>query len=433
MKVAGIVAVLLAVLLIATTAIAETPKTIDSKGLWEKYRTVLFDFLRNGDDKALPGLQLVTTPVSAEWEENPEAFNLITNTIPNWGISWDMSSRTFYKEYHRFLTNLKMPPSSPNKELEKKLREMEDRYFELTLDIEDLEYQLSERYDRMKSVQRRYSTVDKFVRTNLTWRRLEEQRLQLLADTEMLKVPGWGKWFLARTALGKYLTTPEEDRTFLSLGSLKRFREEALNDQTNSFEVKVTSKTVTSTRKTYEQGIGVGINLSFAETVSVGVKGNFQKSGMNFKTSTDELQIIIGAKGWKAIPVKPKSTWYEPEVFEKYRNEAMRTNINFFGKKSNKKSIESARVPHYPKTLFLAVKPYVTMFVSREDAEEIQKSKSFSLEANIGVSFGNFDFNFNKADSFEFKQENSKLYKVTMTGNSPTPVLMAVDNHILAN
>jgi len=228
------------------------------------------------------------------------------------------------------------------------------------------------------------------------------------------------------------VTTPEDERNWLAMGDLKRFAEDARNDQSNGFEVKVSAKTSSSTRTSYEQSIGAGVQLSFAETVTVGVNGQWNKQEMKFKTSTEELQILLGAKGYKAIPVAPKKTWFEPEVFQKYRSSDTHKKIDFFGRKSDSGSLQSARIPHYPKTLFVAVKPFAEMFVAKDDAEELQKSKDFSVQAQIGFSVGSFDFNFSRKDSFESKKETSKLYKVTLTGNSPTPLLLAVDNHILA-
>ena len=61
----------------------------DSRGLWEKYRTVLKDFFRQGNPNALPGLQLVPNPFPADWDLQPEILSNLCNRIPKWGAVYE--------------------------------------------------------------------------------------------------------------------------------------------------------------------------------------------------------------------------------------------------------------------------------------------------------------------------------------------------------
>lgn len=63
-------------------AVVYAQETLSTETLWKKYRSELYNFLRAGDDDALPGLQLVTTPFPAEWDTNPQILQDIVTRIP---------------------------------------------------------------------------------------------------------------------------------------------------------------------------------------------------------------------------------------------------------------------------------------------------------------------------------------------------------------
>jgi len=79
----------------------------DSQGLWDKYRTVLKDFFRQGNQNALPGLQLVPNPFPADWDIQPEILTNLCNRIPKYGPVYEPSQNEFTNQYGEWIVNIK--------------------------------------------------------------------------------------------------------------------------------------------------------------------------------------------------------------------------------------------------------------------------------------------------------------------------------------
>lgn len=418
----------IAIMFVALAAFAmyASASKVDSTKLWRQYRSELFNFLRQGDSEAMPGLQLVASPIPAEWDTNPEALQMIANGIPKVGASWELrTTKLFTREYHRFLTNLEIPTQSS--EFDQELLDLEDSLFDKQMDVEDAEWACEGRYDTYQNRGRRkrvYSWEQFKQKLCPRIQTLEERVIIVRGQIEAKKARAGGAMFDAAMALGRYASTPAAERVFKALGSLQRFADAAAADKTNSFSVKIQHKTAISETKTGTMGLSFGISVPITAGISLGVNGNYEKTSMNFKSNSEELQISFGAGGWKAIPIWPSKTWCDMSVLSQYKNGPFRQKgIKYFG------LTEAAKLPWVPKTIFVVVKPEVDMYVTSEDKEAMESSSSFG----VGVTVGPLEFNFNKGSTKNFEHEVGKLYKVELKGNSPVPQLLAIDNQILGD
>jgi hypothetical protein len=68
------------------------------------------------------------------------------------------------------------------------------------------------------------------------------------------------------------------------------------------------------------------------------------------------------------------------------------------------------------------------MYVSENDKDELERTKNFSLNANLGyMEVCGLKFNFKKDSTFKSTKETDKLYKIQIEGNSYEPQILLVD------
>lgn len=394
---------------------------LDPSRLWKQYRTVLFDFFRSGDRNAMPFLQLVTTRLPAEWDHNKELLNTLVDRLPKTGATYEWSGRTFRSEYEHFLYNLQMPASTSSPEAERAMRQWEDKLFDAEMTIMDAEDRCMDNFDKI--VSRRSGqkwTYDEFRAQRCTTLRYYYDRYdQIMADAEMATYNVFGPWFGAKKAIASFAKARMANRLdYEAFGDLSSFSQKAEEGQTNSFNVKVTSRTSVSTEK--ESSMNFGLNFAVpVYQIEVGV--NYAKSKLDIRTKTDDFQVEVGAGGFKYIPVYPNREWFSPDVMHNYSNGPFKSNKNYFTDKGS--------MPLLTKGFFVMVKPKVSMYVSAQDAQEMQKTSQLGLN----VSVMGIGFQFGKNDRMKSTRETDKLYKIEIEGNDPTPQIIAVDNMRLPN
>lgn len=409
-------------------------ETLSTESLWKKYRSELFNFLRAGDDDALPGLQLVTTPFPAEWDTNPEILQEIVTRIPNWGASWSMTNKDFRDAYEDFLTNLNIPPQPKGNYAA--LDRIEDELFELEVREGREMMNCLSRYQNYQEQFKLYQTIYKEIQPK-PFENYKQMFCRSLFTAEQNLVNKRGElyraqydlrdqYYDARHALGKFASTPESQRTFNAYGNLARFAAGAEAGNVNGFEVKITSKTSESVRNTVTQSMGIGFNGQFFG-VPVSASLNMGKEEMKFKTSTKDFQLIFGAKGYMVIPVFPSKTWYDPAVVAKYAKGPFRKTKRYFFDVATKSFHKDAVMPMVVRNLFVVVGPKIDMYVSKDDAEQIEKKKNFGLSFNVA----GLEFNFQKGAQMEKQTAFNALSRITITGDSNTPQLLAVESQIL--
>jgi len=425
---------LASLLILRISADESTPELLSTAGLWQRYRAELFEFLRAGDETALPGLQLVTTPFPAEWDENPEILQNIVTRMPVWKGSWELTDRDFRIAYEDFLTNIDLP-RQPQKDFSR-LEKIEDELFELEMKMAIQMQGCLQKYQQHQVLYSKYldagkpKTYEQYKQVFCaSLSRAEQAIVDKRGELLIAQVEMRDEFYDARAALGKFAVTPESERTFTAYGSLKRFAESAQNGATNGFEVKLSSKSKTETRSVTTQSMSIGFDGSAFFSVPVSAKLEMGKEEMKFKTSTSDFQLLFGAKGYMVIPVFPSRTWYSPEVVKKYAKGPFRTQKTYFFDVAKKSFPQSAIMPLVVRNLFVVVGPKVEMYVSKFDAEEIEKKKNFGLSFSVaGVSF-----DFKKGSEFKRSDETDKLSKITIMGDSNTPQLMAIESQILPN
>eukprot|EP00818_Percolomonas_sp_WS_P010744 CAMPEP_0117453682 /NCGR_PEP_ID=MMETSP0759-20121206/10360_1 /TAXON_ID=63605 /ORGANISM="Percolomonas cosmopolitus, Strain WS" /LENGTH=346 /DNA_ID=CAMNT_0005246743 /DNA_START=648 /DNA_END=1688 /DNA_ORIENTATION=+ len=345
-----------------------------------------------------------------------------------------MSEKDFRVAYEDFLTNIKLP-AQPKKDFSQ-LERIEDQLFELEMKMGMQMQSCMQKYQQHQIMYSKYmdagkpKTFDQYKQVFCaSLSRAEQAIVDKRGELLVAQVALRDEFYDARAALGKFAVTPESERTFNAYGSLRRFAESAQAGNVNGFEVKITSKTKSETRSTTTQSMSFGFDGSAFFQVPVSASLQMGKEEMKFKTSTSDFQLLFGAKGYMVIPVFPSRNWYSPEVVKKYANGPFRQNKKYFFNVAKKSFPQSAIMPLVVRNLFVVVGPRVEMYVSRDDAEELQKKKTFGLSFSVaGISF-----DFNKGSELHRTDETNKLSKITIIGDSNTPQLMAVESQILPN
>lgn len=369
----------------------------------------------------MPFMQLVTTRLPAEWDDNQQLLNIMVDRMPKMGATYEWSGRSFITEYEQFLYNLQMPASTSSPQAEALILQWQQRLDDASFAIMDAEDRCMDMFDR--TVSRRSAiqwTFDDFKAQRCSTLRFYYDRYdQIMADAEMATQNVFGPWFEAKKALAGFAKSRMANKlNYQAFGDLARFARNAEAGQTNSFNVKVTSKTTVSSEK--ESSMNFGLTASIP-VYQIEASVNYQQSKIDIKTRTDDFQVEVGAGGFKYIPVYPSRDWFSPEVLNKYKNGPFKSSKNYFS--------DNGSMPLLTKGFFVMVKPKVNMYVSAQDAQEMQKTSQLGLS----VSVMGIGFNFGKNDKMKTTRETDKLYKIEIEGNDPTPQIIAADNMRLPN
>jgi hypothetical protein len=398
----------------ADSALGDIP---DSKELWKKYRTVLRDFLRQGDDSLFPGLQLVPQPFAADWDEDISILYNLANRLPKPGQAYEQSVYELNNEYGDFITNVVLPEDKPIDQA--KLRAARREISAIEDLIDEADAACADKYDAKGN--RRSPTLPplppypEFAHTSC--KEIDEHkaaRTSALYNYEVLRRQEFGEHLGLKDAVVKFSDARAKGQfKFNALGSMARFVEAAKAQRTTGFEVKINQYTKTSTEKTSSMSIDVGYKNDFI-TVGAGL----QKTSLKLTTQNKEFQLVVGAVGYKYIPVTPERTWFSPEVIYKYGRYPLRTAKDYFGPQGTMHLI--------PKGFIVVVGPKVTMLLNQEDTSKVEKTQN--IKANLNV--GGFEFKFDKGATMKKSSEAGNLFKVTIEGNSYEPQILAVDNWI---
>jgi hypothetical protein len=400
--------------LVMSDAVGDVP---DSKDLWHKYRSVLRDFLRQGNANLFPGLQLVPQPFAADWDEDISILYNLANRLPKPGQAYEQSVYELSTEYGNFITDVILSNDKPIDQT--KLRAVRNELSAVDDLIDEAETFCAEQYDT-KSNRRSPSlpTLPPYPEYERVYcKDVEEHkatRTSILYKYELLRREEFGEHMGLKDSVLKYSDARSKGSfKFTALGSMARFVEAAKAQRTAGFEVKINQYTKTSTEKTSSMSIDVGFKYDF---ISVGV--GYQRSSFKLTTQTRDFQLTVGAAGYKYIPVFPERSWFAPEVIYKYGRYPVRSGKDYFG--------PSGPMHLIPKGFVVVVGPKITMLVNKEDASQVEKSSGLKLNLNIG----GFDFNFGKNASVKRGKEEGNLVQITVEGNSYEPQVLAVDNWI---
>lgn len=348
-----------------------------------------------------------------------------------------MTDKDFRDAYENFLTNLDIPPQPKTNHA--KLDKIEDELFELDMKKDDELMNCLMRYQDYQAKFKLYQAISKDLQPKPfdNYKHMFCSKLKYAEDKVKIKMgelyraqyDARDEWYDARSALGKFASLPRDQMVFNAYGSLARFTEGAQTGNVNGFEVKITAKTSESVRNTVTQSMGIGFNGQFFG-VPVSASLQMGKEEMKFKTSTKDFQLIFGAKGYAVIPVFPSSQWYDSAVVKKYANGPFRdTKRKYFFDIGKKSFPNDAIMPMVVRNLFVVVGPKIDMYVSKDDAEQIEKKKNFGLSFSVA----GLEFNFQKGAQMQKETSYNALSRITINGDANSAQLLAVECQILPN
>jgi hypothetical protein len=388
-----------------------------------RYRAELLSFLRKGDQNGMPHLKLVTEPMDANWENDKQRLTDLADQVPDFSNpKFSMSRTRFSDVYGDFLNNLNIPSYKDDpvvtkklRDLEKKLQDIEDQEFDA---YDACEQRYNKRYVERKVSESQFVSLDYYVRYRCTEvQRYKDLYTQVFAEKITSERDLQGEWFFANEAKKKYYMTKE--KYFEEMGSLKEWLVNVREGKTNYYKITIEETSQKETKDGKNWGFGVGLD-AMIKGVTIGVNVGVESTKLKISSSLKEFKMHFGAKGLKAIPVYPKRDWFTPGVLQKYRNGPFRKNERYFGK--------GGRMGLVPKTFFLVTEPFVTMWVNKQDHDELHKTFKVTADASIGfMQVANLKFNFNYGSEHHSVQDDKNLYKIELVSKDPTPQLLAVD------
>lgn len=395
--------------------------TIDPSDVWSRYRGELIRFLKkfspnkNGN---FDGLQLATTPLSAEWDSNPEQFQRLCDGGSSWTQSYTPNyGRSFINGYRDFLLALATDPATDaqNQNLNNQLQIVQEQLFNKEDEVLNERGMCESRFLQYPSFALQGMTFDSFsARYCPRYVDLEEEYVTLKGQMEirMRQAYGGSKNFKARRALAQYLQTPS--KKWHEVGSLQQFISRNRNNQFNSFSFSVSKKSA------YESSFFKSSSWGFNVIV---VSVNSARKEMKLTTSLEQFDMQLSAKSWAAISVEPDSKWYHGGVINDWSQGPLKSGMspsNFFG--------AQGKISMYPRVFYVVYKPKIVLRLNKADADKFEKEKSFGISVMSVFGIG---FNFGKNSRLSTLKDRDDLFRVELESNDETPQIIAAQMAVL--
>lgn len=383
---------------------AEAPPT--SEVLWDRYQNVLLSFIRKStNDETYKGLQVVTEPLDATWDEDPTVLSILLDKAARYGSIYEPSSLSLSQEYESFLFNLKFPETAGTAADKKKLSQLRDeiaiwgeKRFDAELacysNYEFMKLILDNSYDQYKA---------SYCASSLApiQKRLDYLNSDLVTYTTKVDGPNKGiveavSRFISDPSVGKFTETKTTLATFLA-------RAKAKTGTPITFALN--SKTTLSESRKWIKKKKSGFAFFKKKSTTIKTEFRFQSEHFNMK---------IAGESFARIEVAPKGDWFSRSVVKSYFNKKTmweNQNKSFFG--------QNGSLTLVPKAVYVMFNPKIELECGEKDAYTLHEMKQTSF------SFG--PFSSNKGSTLDIKQENEKNYRVTFNSNSNTAQIIAID------
>jgi len=390
-----------------------TPKAkIDPEAAWNKYRATLIKSLTKASDVSKSRIQVLTVPIDATWDEEPEKFSELCDQVPFASGFYESSGYTIREQYRNFINNINkardnaIVSNSDKKELDKWSKVHASKIAALS--------------PARRTCATNFMNAKRNGQTTLDYDQYEishcPQFQKLNKDIEEANM--WIEWHSA-LAYG------------VDFASLVQSRMQS--KEISSMEFKEFGTRLADFKAGIARGESSSLDINFSLTSSDQVKESYDKfvkgmkrpssltgsmfslmsgpSAAGLSTSVDVFKMKLSFKAWKKIRVVP-GDWFASSVVEQFKNGPfIHRQANLFG--------SGGSMTLMPKAIYVAVQPKVEMTVNKEDSFRFNKSvqegksglfSSKSVTAKIDTKFISED-----------------TYKLTITSLSKVPQVIAID------
>jgi len=390
-----------------------TPKAkIDPEAAWNKYRETLIKSLTRNGDVSKSRIQVLTVPIDATWDEEPEKFTELCDQVPFASGFYESTGYTVREQYRNFINNI-------NKARDNAIVSANDKN-ELDKWSAIHAAKVAELSPARRTCATNFIQDKKSGKTSLDYDQYElsqcstYQRLHKeIEDANM-----WIEWHSALAYGVEYASLVQSRMQSKEIASME-FKE--FGARLADFKAAVQRGESSSLAVDFSLTTGDQKNDNYDKFVK-GMKRPSSLTGSMFSlmagpsttglsTSSDKFKMKLTFKAWKMIRVTP-GDWFSSNVVQQFKNGPfIHHQANLFG--------AGGTMTLLPKAVYVAVQPSVEMIVNKEDAFRLNKE----VQEGSGGLFSSKKITAKVNTSYI--SEDS--YKLTITSNSNVPQVIAID------
>lgn len=376
-----------------------------SEILWERYQNVLLSFIRKNNDYT--GLQVVTEPLEANWDVEPENLSILMDKSSRYGSIYSPSSISLSQEYESFLFNLKVGSSEATPAQLKRLENLKNA---ISVEQDKRFDQESKCYENFHVMSSLFSIPYIEFRQNYCAAVLDpiQRNLAYLnSDLTTMNSKVFGEHQRVSEAISSFIQTPDAGRFFETKTTLAGFLNNARAGKGNLVTFSLNSQTTLEEKRKWMKKKSSGFFIFKKKSQEIKTEYNFQSEHFNMK--------ITGILG--KIDIAPKDNWYNFNTVKTYYNNKTlweNKNKTFFGEKGT--------LSLFPRALYVMYNPKIILECGEKDAYTLDSMKSSSF------TFG--PFSSQKGSTLNIKQQNQNNYEVSINSNSNAAQIVAIDFHV---
>jgi hypothetical protein len=411
---------------------------------WEMLRNEFESFLSGqGGGESLAGLQMVTTPMDAVWDNATYgtwlAWETWANNIPVWGPTYQPSAGNRVTDaYIQVLNNIDVPDVA-DPEAKKKADLLRQEMDKLNDEIGTLQDQLGAAWMKFDAGQKglppnRRTTFDTWYAQHYGAKiaGLTTQMNGLMGDFASASNKAGGGYQSVGQAILNFnnpaFQMPETDqsgaqlsyRTWSLQPELKDWIAEAKQGKVSTLSL--TINTHTKTQSTTQWGASAKAGFLYG-IFSFGGSGS--GTHLNVDTSETDFSMTWAAKGFTAVRIAA-GQWYSQQVLQTFKNGPWLKD-GPFGSGAAQPYGDKGTFALQPVVIYIAYQPSVTATVDQKTYSEVKTTWQAGLEIGIGP----FTFGGTTEGSKDDARWDDAKRSFTITSASEHPQVIAVLNNLM--
>ncbi len=410
---------------------------------WEMFAHQLLDYISATTPEELEGLQIVSTPMLADWDDPKfgryRMNYMIADRIPRWGSSYFATNERVSDGYRIFIDNIDLP--QPNKEEYDKARKAKDDYFTALDALETAQGKVGERWkdfdDRQQSVpESNRLTFDEW------FEEFDGRRIGMLQDDLDIYAQEYSAFFNnAMSGMGwaasvvddfknkastEFLTTPGDRkvqcRSYEVLPDLAKWINESKATIDAAPALRIVMNKSSYRRHTENTKLGGG-GFFWGGFWGVKVGGQYQKYSND--VSSESFGLTFTAQNIANFDIAP-GNWFHQTACKALKDGPFVENGPIkrgFTKLWGRDGVLSL----VPTTLIVAYRPAVTGTLSEADYSYVKAS----YQAGGSIQIGPFGFGADYSKTTEDVKFDDSTRSFTARSNTDRPQVIAVINTVM--
>lgn len=376
-------------------------------------------------------MQLLRTPITADWDVDQENLFALSNRISAWGVEYNpREGLSVPQQYGLFLNSIDIDTNSANSGSNPEVENAQIAYDNAVARLANIRASCRALYDRYPG-------------TKPTYEEFESMRClsvgNALADVQIKE---FELEFAKRRSAGPHADLAEARAKFTAddgsfawtesfMSTLSRFKKRISDGMSDSFSISVTKSSRSNTAQREWSELDTMSDFITIEEDAEEEEGEEEKkpkkkggkkrsrtsTKFEFTTSADDFKMEIKAPGYTNIQVAP-GEWFSHSVLSNYKNGPFTGKVNFFG--------EEGTFNQMTKSLYVLYKPSVSLYVEQQDAVTLH-----SLATEKTIKLGPFTADTVRVSETPVSSRGSRdIYKVDFIVSTEEPIVVAIDNHL---